>query len=62
MAEHETTEPPWWLGTVCPTGRLRTKVDTVGNYRLQELIRPPGGGRGRWINLPMVDAGASDDE
>lgn len=59
---NETIDRPWWHGTVCPTGYLRVKVDLAGNYRMQELVRPTGGGRGRWINLPMVDAGVSDDE
>ncbi len=57
-----TTRPPWWHGTVCPTGNLRVKVTLAGNYRVQQLVRPTGGGRGRWLNVPMVDAGVSDDE
>ena len=61
----------WWTGTVIPTGQYRLKMREITLPRdsgctilplLQQLVRPPGGGRGRWIDMPLIENGDSDVE
>jgi len=54
-------ERPWWHGTVCPTGRLRFKENGESGMILQEMVTDTGGMRRRWVTIPVVTAGASDD-
>ena len=60
----ETTERPWWSGTVCPTGSFRLKriYDIADGVRLQQLITDTSGWQKRWVDIPTVDAWAADDE
>lgn len=64
MADDPKTAPSreWWEGTVCPTGSFRLKLDAWDRPVLQKLVRPTGGGRGRWVRIETVHNGASDDE
>lgn len=57
---NQTAERPWWHGTVCPTGRLRFKESGDGMI-LQELVTDTGGIRRRWLAIPVVTEGESDD-
>jgi hypothetical protein len=67
----QTTEPPWWAGTVIPTGRYRLKMRDVplpGGAgcitmpMLQHLVRSAYGIDGRWLDVQLVERGESDDE
>ena len=56
-------EKPWWEGTVIPTGQYRLKViENCSTGRLQHLVRPTSGGKGRWVDIKIVAFDASDDE
>lgn len=71
MAADNPATTPWWSGTVIPTCKFRLKMRGValpgGTHvitmpGLQQLVRPTGGGRGRWIDVPLAEKEESDDE
>lgn len=68
---NKQTTAPWWSGTVVPTNTYRWKclewhdirrAGCIGGMVLQQLIRDTGGGKRRWVDVPRVWHGASDDE
>lgn len=54
--------PPWWSGTVIPTGRYRLKLDPWGHPHLQHLVTDTAGRRKRWTYIKTAKNGTSDDE
>lgn len=73
MTDQEITaaQKPWWEGTRVPTNTFRWKVlewhnprraGCIGGMVLQQLVCHPGGTKRRWVDVPWVWHGASDDE
>jgi hypothetical protein len=67
---HDWADTPWWKGTVCPTNSFRWKLlewhnrrraGCIGGMVLQQLIVSPGGGQRKWVDVPWVSEGESDD-
>lgn len=61
VARWKKLDPPWWEGTVIPTGQYRLKDSLNGRVTLQQLVTDTGGCRKRWVDCPHVSSGAPND-